>query len=160
MNKKFTKPAIYAAALAAFALSAYQTKTFLDKPDDPIYKNIDPSVKPGEDFFLYANGTWLKNNPIPPAYSSWGIGNTVTEEIRERLKKINEDALKANAPKGSTTQKLGDFYYSGLDSAGIEKAGLTALNLQLSLIDEAKTPQDILHAAAVLTTTGTRSFIG
>ena len=123
-------------------------------------KTSTPTVNPGADFFLYANGTWLKQNPIPPAYSSWGIGNEVTEEIRDRLKKINEDALKANAPKGSGTQKIGDFYYSGLDSAGIEKAGISPLQEQLSLIDQAKNAQDILNAAAVLTTTGTRNFIG
>src|ERR1700761_1715525 len=163
MKKRYSKQIGFinsVAVAAAVILCAYQTKALVDNPNDPIYKHIDKTVAPGENFFLYANGTWLKENPIPAAYSSWGIGNIVSEEIRDRLKKINEDALKANAPKGSTTQKIGDFYYSGLDSAGIEKAGLTALNLQLSLIDEAKTPQDILHAAAVLTTTGTRSFIG
>src|SRR5580704_2495475 len=154
------KPAIYTAAILAFALCAYQTKTWVDMPNDPIYKNIDPTVSPGADFFMYANGTWLKNNPIPPAYSSWGIGNEVTEEIRDRLKKINEDALKANAPKGSGTQKIGDFYYSGLDSAGIEKAGISPLQDQLNIIDQAKNAHDILNAAAVLTTTGTRNMIG
>ncbi len=147
-------------ALAAFALCAYQTKTLIDKPNDPIYKNIDPTVSPGSDFFLYANGTWLKQNPIPAAYSSWGIGNEVTEEIRDRLKKINEDALKANAPKGSGTQKIGDFYYTGLDSAGIEKAGISPLQEKLNLIDQAKNAQDILNVAAVLTTIGARNIIG
>src|SRR3569832_813613 len=132
------KPVIYIATFAAFALCAYQTKQFTDKPNDPVYNNLDQSIKPGDDFFKYANGGWLKKNPIPPAYSSWGIGNVVSEEIRERLKKINEDALKANAPKGSATQKIGDFYYSGLDSAGIEKSGLTPLSAQIALIDQAK----------------------
>jgi putative endopeptidase len=160
MRKISKKPVIYIAVLTAFVLCAYQTKKIIDKPNDPIYKNLDTSVSPGEDFFKYANGTWLKNNPIPPAYSSWGIGNIVTEEIRDRLKKINEDALKANAPKGSTTQKIGDFYYSGLDSTGTEKAGITPLKQQLDLIDNAKNAQDILNAAAILTATGTRNFIG
>ncbi len=157
MNKKTL---LTVCALAAFALCAYQTKTLLDKPNDPIYKNIDPTVSPGSDFFLYANGTWLKQNPIPAAYSSWGIGNEVTEEIRDRLKKINEDALKANAPKGTGTQKIGDFYYTGLDSAGIEKAGISPLQEKLNLIDQAKSPQDILNAAAILTTIGARNIIG
>jgi len=159
--KKINKtPVVYIAIIAAFALCAYQTKTSIDKSNDPIYKNIDPTVKPGDNFFLYANGTWLKQNPIPPAYSSWGIGNEVTEEIRERLKKINEDALQANAPKGSSTQKIGDFYFTGLDSAGIEKAGIAPLRQQLNLIDQAKDEQDILNAAAILTTVGARNFIG
>ena len=155
-----TRPVIYLAAFAAFALCAYQTKTIFDNPDDPIYKNVDTSVKPGEDFFLYANGTWIKNNPIPPAYSSWGIGNIVTEEIRNRLKKVNEDAMQANAPKGTTTQKLADFYNTGLDSVGIENVAMSPLLPQLAIIEKAQTPDDILNAAAMLTTTGTRNIIG
>ncbi len=159
--KRFNqKSIIYIAGLAAFALCAYQTKTLIDKPNDPIYKNLDKSVNPGTDFFMYANGGWIKKNPIPAAYSSWGIGNEVTEEIRDRLKKINEDALKASAPKGSATQKIGDFYYTGLDSAGIEKAGISPLQQQLDLIDRAKDAQDIINAAAILTTIGARNFIG
>jgi putative endopeptidase len=160
MNNRYKKLAAYVIAASAFALCAYQTKTLIDKPNDPIYKNIDPTVSPGADFFLYANGTWLKNNPIPPAYSSWGIGNEVTEEIRDRLKKINEEALAANAPAGSGTQKIGDFYYTGMDSTGIEKAGVSPLKEQLALIDQAKDANDILNAAAILTTTGTRNLIG
>lgn len=120
--KKINKaPVIYLVAFAAISLCAYQSKNIIDKLNDPIYKNLDTTVSPGDDFFMYANGGWIKRNPIPPAYSYWGIGNEVTEEIRDKLKKINEDALKANAPKGSVTQKIGDFYYSGLDSMGIEK---------------------------------------
>jgi putative endopeptidase len=154
------KPIIYIATFAAFALCAYQTNLFVDPANDPVFKNIDPTVKPSDDFFSYANGGWIKKNPIPGAYSSWGIGNVVQEEIRDRLKKINEDALKANAAKGTSTQKIGDFYYTGLDSAGIEKAGITPLQEQLNIIDQAKNSQDILNAAALLTTTGTRNFIG
>jgi putative endopeptidase len=50
----------------------------------------------------------------------------VQEELRNRMKKINEDALKANAPKGSNTQKIGDFYFSGMDTVDIEKQGIIA----------------------------------
>jgi len=160
MNISTLKSALYIAAITTFSLCAYQAKDILDNPNDPIKKNLDASVSPGTDFFKYANGTWIKNNPIPAAYSSWGIGNIVTEEIRDRLKKVNEDAMKANAPKGTSIQKIGDFYYTGLDSAGIEKAGITPLQEQLALIDKAHDTQDILDAAAILTTTGTRNFLG
>ncbi len=150
----------YLVALPLLALCAYQTKQLIDKPNDPIYKNIDPSVSPGEDFFRYANGTWLKNNPVPPAYSRWGIGDMVTEEILVRLKKINEDALYAKVPKGSATQKIGDFYYTGLDSVGMERSGIAPLQEQLNFIDNATSAQDILNASAVLTTLGVRNIIG
>jgi len=156
LNKK---PVIYIAVFSAFVLCAYQAKK-AEPTNDPVYQNLDPSVSPGTDFFQYANGGWLKRNPIPPAYSNWGIGNVVQEEIRDRLKKINEDALKANSEKGSGTQKIGDFYFTGLDSAGIEKAGISPLQEQLNIIDQAKNAHDILNAAALLTTTGTRNIIG
>ncbi|HEX8021844.1 M13 family metallopeptidase [Mucilaginibacter sp.] len=159
MTKLYKGTLFGGAALALFALSAYQTKT-TDKPADPVYDNLDQSVKPGDDFFKYANGGWLKRNPIPAAYSSWGIGNVVSEELRDRLKKINEDALKANAPKGTSTQKIGDFYYTGLDSVTIEKQGINPIKTQLDLIDQATDIAGILNAAAVLTTTGTRNIIG
>jgi putative endopeptidase len=66
---------------------------------------------------------------------AWGIGNVVQEELRDRMKKINEDALKANAPKGSNTQKIGDFYFSGMDTVNIEKQGIAPLNDELDKID-------------------------
>ena len=153
------KPVIYIVLLAALVLCAFQTKT-AEPANDPVYQNLDQTISPGTDFFMYANGGWIKRNPIPPAYSSWGIGNVVQEEIRDRLKKINEDALKANAAKGTGTQKIGDFYFSGLDSADIEKAGISPLQEQLNVIDQAKDAHDILNAAALLTTTGTRNIIG
>lgn len=160
MLKFNIKPLSLIAVAAVFTLSAYKIHAVADMPDDPLYKNLDTTVAPGDNFFLYANGTWIKNNPIPAAYSSWGIGNIVQEEIREKLKKVNEDALAANAPKGSTTQKIGDFYYTGLDSAGIEKNGINPIQTKLNIIDQAKTKEDILSAAAYLTTLGVRNIIG
>src|ERR1700759_650156 len=136
--KKFLKnPLAYIAIPAALVLCAYQIKNA--KPvNDPVYNDLDPTVNPGTDFFSYANGGWLKKNPIPPAYSSWGIGNIVQEEIRDKLKKINEDALKENAANGTSSQKIGDFYYSGMDTVDIEKQGLLPLKAELDKIDQVK----------------------
>ena len=130
------------------------------RKNDPVYQNLDQSVKPGDNFFMYANGGWIKRNPIPPAYSSWGIGNVVGDDLRDRLRKINEDAEKARAAKGTSTQKIGDFYYSGLDSVAIEKAGISAISAELDRIDKIKSRQDVLDAAAYFTTIGIRNFIG
>ena len=128
--------------------------------NDPVYQDLDTTVKPGDNFFMYANGGWIKRNPIPAAYSSWGIGNVVSEDLRDRLKKLNEDAEKANAAKGTNTQKIGDFYYSGLDTVTIEKLGINAIKVPLNRIDQIKTKQDVLDVAAYLNTVGVRSFIG
>ncbi|GAB2699799.1 M13 family metallopeptidase [Mucilaginibacter koreensis] len=143
-------------AATALALSAYTIERLTN---DPVFDNLDTSVRPQDNFFQYANGGWLKRNPIPAAYASWGIGNVVNEDIRNRLKKINEDALNAHAAQGTATQKIGDFYYSGLDSAAIEKQGLAPVKAQLDAIEAAKDVNGILYAAAYLTTYGSRNFI-
>lgn len=141
-------------------LSYFPVKAQIKTANDPVYQNLDPSVKPGDNFFEYANGGWIKKNPIPAAYSNWGIGNVVGEDLRDRLKKINEDAEKANAAKGTNTQKIGDFYYSGMDTVTIEKLGINAIKAPLDRIDQIKTKQDVLDVAAYLTTIGVRNFIG
>ena len=146
--------------LSAVIFSAYQKAALPGKSGDPVFDNLDPSVKPGDNFFLYANGGWIKRNPIPNAYSSWGIGNVVGEDIRERLRQINEGALKANAAKGTTTQKIGDFYYSGLDTISIEKEGTNPIKTQLDMIDRAQDMKGILAASANLSQYGVRSIIG
>lgn len=128
--------------------------------NDPVVKDLDTTVNPGSDFFKYANGGWIKKNPIPAAYSSWGIGNLVQEDIREKLKKINEDALKENAAKGTNSQRIADFYFTGMDTVGIEKRGLSDLKEELDRIGQIKNVEGILHVAAHLTTTGIDNMIG
>jgi putative endopeptidase len=128
--------------------------------NDVIVKNLDTTVKPGDDFFQYANGGWLKKNPIPAAYSSWGIGNVVQEELRERLKKINEDALKANAPKGTNTQKIGDFYFSGMDTVNIEQQGLKPLQPELDKIDKINSIPALIDEFAHLSNIGVTTPMG
>jgi putative endopeptidase len=155
----YIKAFLASAMGASLLLSACKNKTPNTAENDIIFKDLDTTIKPGDDFFKYANGGWLKKNPIPAAYSSWGIGNVVEEELRDRLKKINEDALKAEAPKGSNTQKIGDFYFSGLDTADIEKQGLDPLKPELSKIDSIKDIKSLIDEFAHLATIGVESPI-
>lgn len=157
--KTIKRELIFAGMLALLMGQQFTGSAQSNPSNDPVFQNLDKSVAPGADFFHYANGTWLKNNPIPAAYSSWGIGNVVSEDIRERLKKINEDAVKANAPKGTSTQKIGDFYYSGLDSANAEKLGVTAIKDPLDKIDQIKDLNGLLSVSAYLNTMGARNFV-
>ena len=128
--------------------------------NDPIYTDRDTTVKPGDDFFNYANGGWIKKNPIPAAYSTWWIGSVVDEELRDRLKKINDDALKANAPKGSNTQKIGDFYYSGMDSVDIEKQGIAPLKPEVAKLEAVTDVKSLVAEFAHLQTIGVETPIG
>jgi putative endopeptidase len=86
---------------------------------------MDTSTAACTDFYQYANGGWLKANPIPAAFPAWGIGNVLSEKNRDVLHDILEAAAKnTGAPKGSNEQKVGDFYATCMDEAGIEAADL------------------------------------
>src|ERR1700716_1627167 len=80
------------------------------KPIDP--SNMDPSVKPADDFFLYANGGWIKRTEIPPEFSRWGSFNQLIEHNNDALHVIAEKAAKTKAdPKAAPEmQKVGDYY--------------------------------------------------
>jgi len=161
MIKKIPAGAFAACTVLTLLLgSCSEDKTKLYEANDPLIKNIDKTANPGDDFFKYANGKWLNDNPIPGAYSSWGIGNLVQEDLRTKLRKINEDALKEGAAKGSNSQKIGDFYASGMDTVTIEKEGLNPLKGELAKVDAIKDVKDLVAAFAYLETIGVQTPIG
>jgi len=98
--------------------------------------NMDQNVKPGTDFYQYANGTWVENNPLPPEYVQYGAFTELREKNREQLKKLVLDATEAeDAVPGSIKEKIGHFYFSGMDTARIEKLGIGALKKELEAIE-------------------------
>jgi putative endopeptidase len=122
---------------------------------DILAADIDTTVKPGTDFFRYANGAWLKANPIPPSERRWGVGNLVQEEIYSQLKKINTDAAaELHAARGSNAQKIGDFYFAAMDTARIDSLGTAPLRSELDRIRAVSNVHDLLEAVAHLQTLG------
>lgn len=106
---------------------------------DPLLEHIDSSFSSTQNFFMFANNGWFKANPIPGSESSNGIFRTIGDMVNEDIKKICEtSAADTKAEKGSNKQKIGDFYFSGLDTLAIEKAGITPLNDELKKIEEIK----------------------
>lgn len=106
------------------SLSFFSCKTkTTDTPKDVFAADIDTTVNPAEDFFMYANGKWIKDNPIPAEESSWGIGYVVNNENQQRLRDLSEAAAKEAGAKGSASQKIGDFWTTAMDSATIEQQG-------------------------------------
>jgi putative endopeptidase len=161
MNKQIRSLSLIAVTIGSLiSACSHEDKTKTYEASDPVIHNMDTTVKPGDDFFKYANGTWLRKNPIPAAYPSWGIGNVVQDELRDRMKKINEDALKANASKGSNTQKIGDFYFSGMDTVNIEKQGLAPLKDELDKIDRITDIKSLVEEFAHLQRIGVTQPIG
>lgn len=121
-------------------------------------RNFDTTVKPGDDFYLYANGGWMKNNPIPDEYTSYGIFQLLAEKNRKQLQEIIDQAVSSNAKKGSTLQKVGDFYLAGMDSAAIEKNGLNPIRQELDLIEAIKNYDDLEKEIARLSKNGIRTL--
>jgi predicted metalloendopeptidase len=109
---------------------------------------MDPSVPPCLDFFQYANGNWIRQNPIPADQGSWGAFNAVKERNRLVLRSILEETAEAGAPPGSLQQKVGDFYASGMDTAAIERAGSAPLRPVLARIDAIGNGGDLAAAIA------------
>lgn len=96
--------------------------------------NIDRIVKPGDDFYLYANGEWIKRTEIPPDRSGIGVFSKLDEVSNKRTAALIEEAAKANAAPGSSTKKIADLYNSYMDEAGIEAKGLAPLKSHLDAI--------------------------
>lgn len=146
----------FSVALAALASSCNNNsvvKGSLDSTSakgDVLAVNMDSAVNPSQDFFMYANGGWIKKNPIPGEYGSWGIGNLVVEENRKRLREISEKADSAKAAAGTAEQKIGDFWATGMDSAKIEQQGLTPLQPYLDKINSITDVKSLVVTSAEL----------
>ncbi len=95
---------------------------------------MDRSVRPGDDFFRYANGGWFTHTEIPADRAAVGGSSVAGRRGQERLADIVRDASAAHAPAGSELRKVGDFYTSLLDTAAIERAGLTPIGPLLARI--------------------------
>jgi len=134
----------------ALILGIFSCNNKEDKKTKPdvVAVNIDTTANPSTDFFQFANGGWIKNNPIPAEQSSWGIGNLVIEENNKRLREICEKAAEKKAADGSTDQKIGDFWTTAMDSVKIEKEGLSPLKIYLDKINAISDVNSLLNTVA------------
>lgn len=134
--------------------SSYNTKP------DILTADMDSTIRPGTDFFEYANGGWIKQNPIPADQSSWGIGNLVIEENMKRLREISEKAAASNAAKGSNDQKIGDFWSMAMDSTKIEADGLKPIQPLLDKINAIKDVNTLVNTVGDLKKIGSSTMFG
>jgi putative endopeptidase len=145
-----------------FALSAMRTRSQSapNRPSGTVSHGIDLSAmdktcKPCQDFYHYANGTWLKNNPIPAAYPSWGRFNELIVRNRDELRQILEKAAaNRNAAAGSNEQKIGDYYASCMNVQQIDAVGAKPLQPEFDRIQAIATASDFQAELARLRTLG------
>ncbi|WP_374166101.1 M13 family metallopeptidase [Arcticibacter sp. MXS-1] len=145
---KYTKVLSLAALPAALLAGCSQNKTSEASKRTVFFEKsgMDTTVSPGENFFQYANGSWYKNTQIPASESGWGSFYILHEENQKDLRAILEQMAKD--PEGDNGKKVGDFYASGMDTAGIDKRGFEPVKPLLSRIDALKTPKELVNFAA------------
>ena len=109
-------------------------------------ENLDTSVKPGDDFFRYSNGGWLKRTEIPADRASISVFQTLVDKSNQRVRGLIEEAVKANPARGTNQRKIADLYTSYMDEAGIEARGLAPLKTHLDAIAAIKDKKELAFA--------------
>src|SRR5467141_4079077 len=154
---------ILAASVLAAALAGAGLRTSARAADKPSSwgfdaANLDKTCKPCEDFYQFAMGGWMKANPIPPEYSSWGTFTQLADKNQQNLRHILDDAVNAKARPGSNEQKIGDFYASCMDTTAIDVAGTKPLEPELARIAEIKNVADLQAEAERLHSRGVEAL--
>jgi predicted metalloendopeptidase len=143
--------------------TADSAKPQIDKNPPPLDpRNMDTSVSPAQDFYFYANGGWIKRNPIPPEFARWGSFTELSEKNNDALHEICEKAATTPAdPKTAPElRKVGDFYASGMNEQAVDAAKATPLADEFKRIDEIKDRDGVLKEIAHLHTLHVNAFFG
>ena len=132
------------ATASASSAKAAATATAAAKPNIGIdLSGIDHSVKPGDNFFMYANGDWYKKATIPDDRSSIGNFLTIYERTQKRIAKIVQNAADSHPAAGSEPAKIADYYAAFMDTKAIEKNGLKPIQSELDAIKGIKSRRDL-----------------
>lgn len=140
---------LFAVAISAFAQGKGYDTTRMDTGADAC-----------TDFYQYANGNWIKNTVIPPEYPSWGSFTIVYENNQKILHDVAENAAKTNAPKGSDTQLVGDYYSACMNLDEIEKLGTTPMQPYFTQIAKIKNANDLQKQIAMFHNSGFGGIFG
>ncbi len=126
-------------------------------PDDPVFDaaDSDPSVAPAVDFYQFANGGWLRSNPVPPEYGAWGSAHEVHVRNEVILRELLEAAARSRGLGDSVEDKVGAYYRSGMDTDSIEAIGLTRIEPWLKRVEELSSLNDIRNLVPDLHRIGT-----
>jgi putative endopeptidase len=154
-NRLVAGAVLLLAAATAGAQNTYRQTTPLD------LANLDRSANACVDFNQFANGGWIKNNPIPAAYSRWGSFDELNEKNQEALTSIlTKASADADAKQATAYKMLGTFYNSCMDSVGAERVGAAPLRSRLARIDNVSSTSDLQTEIARLHRAGVRVLFG
>ena len=141
--------------MALVALMALGFTACSDTDDNPTQQgaktsgidmsNLDTSVRPGDDFYQYACGGWIKNNPLPPAYSRYGSSERLSEENQVRINAILDELQTGNFAAGSTEQKLADLYRLAMDRQRRNQQGVEPLMGIIRQMEQATTVEQLFQ---------------
>lgn len=120
--------------------------------------NLDKSVRPADDFYGYACGGWMKNNPLPAAYSRYGSFDRLAEDNTKRINSILKELLENSYAQGTVEQKLSDLYKLAMDSARREQIGLEPVMPELKKIEAAKNKQQLFDIQMEMAPFGESEF--
>jgi len=155
---KLTNPIFIALPLLAFCLSGQELPSGTMAGFDA--SALDKSVNPCSDFYQYACGTWLKNNPIPPDQASWGRFGELAERNRVVLHTILDKAASPEGARSPLTKQIGDYYASCMDETAIERKGIIALKPELDRIAGLNSKAAFTAEIARLHNDGVDAFFG
>jgi endothelin-converting enzyme/putative endopeptidase len=144
--------------LAATSLIAQNAGTAAKAPASFDLTAIDKSADPCTDFYQFACGSWLKNNPIPPDQSSWGRFNELHERNQVVLRGILDKQSADTPGRIAVNQKIGDYYYSCMDEAAIEAKGIAPLQPHMDAINAITSKSDVPAVLAGLHKGGVNAF--
>jgi putative endopeptidase len=154
-----TTKTLIAIATTAALFTSCAGKKEETKPTGPLaidIANMDTTVRPQDDFYQYANGTWLKNNPVPSTDSRWGSFSQLMEDNLKKLKGILEETAKKENANGSNAQKIGDYFFTYMDSVKKNAEGVKPLSPYLKQVDDLKSNSELVNVITNLQLKGVR----
>ncbi len=149
--KKLFASASFIASVTLLVSCNNQPKTVAVSEPDALASHIDSTVKPSDNFFLFCNGKWFKNNPIPASEQQNGMWEMIQDTINAQIRNLCETSAKlTNAEPGSAKQKIGDFFYAAMDSVTLNKKGISDIKEDLDKIDQIKDLKGLVQEGAYI----------
>ena len=157
MKKLKFMPIVAAGIIALIGCNETKVKQTTDKKAIDL-ANLDTSVAPGTDFYQYACGGWMKNNPLKPEFARFGSFDQLRDENLGQIRSLIKELSDSPQRPGSVEQKIGLLYAMGMDSVKLNSDGYAPIQEQLDVINNLKTKEEITKMVATLHKEGMAPF--